>query len=452
MAQTPKRPAPTRGMTGGPIGVNGVSMSMGVVLEEKEPELIGINGQRTYARIAREPIIAAGLHAIDSVVRSVEWDVVPASPDGDMESVTDEAKDEADWVRSMLIEEPGGASWPDFVSEAISFIEHGYSLFEIIYEMRDDGRIGIADLDPRAQETIYRWNRDLKTREIISVSQLDPETGRELVMPYEKLLHFVFKPRKRNPEGRSMLRAAWRPWKRKLRTEVLEDIGTERDLTGIPVMYIPSLAMANKAALDGYTKLVRDVRFNEQAGIVLPSDPWTNAKGEVIGTGQSYRLELLSSSNTRDPNIRARHEYLDAQMARLLLAEFLLLGGGAGAYSLSKDKTDFLSRSIKALLNTVANTLNAKVLTRLWALNGLDPELRPKVQPGDPAPEDLAALAQYVSTLAAAGARMFPDDRMEEDLRRRAGLPPLPADADAMLQDTMEGGDDAFGGGEEEAI
>ena len=452
MAQAPKRasqartPSATAGVGTVPIGVNGIRMSMGAILEEEDPELRGTRAAKTYQRIALVPIIAAGLHAIDSVVRSVEWDIVPATPE-DEDEASDEAKAEAAWVRDMLIGEPSAASWSDLISEVLSFIEHGYSLFEIVWERRDDGRIGVADIQPRPQDTILRWEHDKASRQIETVVQLDPETGRELKLPYEKLLHFVYRPRKRNPEGRSMLRAAVRPWKRKLRTEVLEDIGNERDLTGVPVLYAPSTLWqpGNEAALAAYTKLVRDVRFNEQAGIMLPSDPFITGKGDALGVA-AYRFELLSTSNTRNPNIRAKHEYLDAEMARLLLAEFLLLGGGAGAYSLSKDKTDFLSHAIKALLQIIAYVVNTKLLPRLWALNGLDPETRPKAQPGDPTPDDLAGLAAYVSTLAAAGARMFPDDKLEEHLRRKGNLPPLPPNADEMIQDTSADGGDAFGG------
>lgn len=450
MARPPQRTASRGGasMTQ-PVGVNGLTMSMGYVLEERDPALRGIEAARTYQRIALTPVIAAGLHAIDSVVRSVEWNVVPAVEDKAVGTITDEAKEEADWLRGMLIDEPSGAPWSDFISEVMSFIEYGYSLFEVVYERRDDGRIGIADIQPRSQDTIARWQYEPKTKALVGVVQLDPDTGREIIIPYEKCLHFTWRSRKRNPEGRSMLRAAYRSWKRKLRTEVLEDIGNDRDLTGVPVIYIPSTAMGKPEVLAAYTKLVRDVRFNEQAGLVLPSDPFLNAKGEPIGSLAAYRLELLSTNSTRDPNIRAKHQYLDSEMARLLATEFLLLGGGAGAYALSKDKTEFLSRAVKALLQTIAFVLNTKLVTRLWGLNGLSPETRPKLQPGDPTPDDLAALASYVSSLAAAGARMFPDDRLEDDLRRRGGLPPLPPDADSMLPDTGPDGQDSFGGGDD---
>lgn len=401
-------------------GVNGLREFAGFIWEEPEVKLRGPAGMRVFARMAQTPILAAGLHAIDTVIRGVDWTVMPAKAD-ENEEPSPEAVEIADWVREMLLE-TGAQAWTDFVSEALSFCEFGYSLFEIIYERRDDGRIGVKDIQPRPQESVSGWVFD-ENQVLQAVKQTDPATGVEAVMPLEKCLHFVLKPRKRNPEGQSLIRAGYSSWKRMERLKLIEDIGIERDLTGVPVMYIPAAVLNNAELKATYAKLVRDVRFNEQAGVLLPSDPWRDEKGQIIAGSRAYELSLLSSNNTRSVQLQPVLDRCEAEMGRLLLTDFLLLGGGRGAYALSKDKTDLFQRSVKALLSVIAGVANPKLIGRVCTLNGIGKELWPSIKAGDPSPEDLAALAGYVSTLASAGAELFPDPALENELRQRGQLP-----------------------------
>lgn len=401
-------------------GVNGLREFAGIIWEEPEPKLRGPEGMRLYGRMARAPILAAGLHAIDTVVRGIEWEVTPAQ-EKDQAEPSPEAQEIADWFREMLFDSPAQA-WADFVSEALSFCEYGYSLFEEIFERRDDGRIGIADIQPRPQESIASWVFS-ERQELQAARQHDPAKGREAIIPMEKCLHFVLKPRKRNPEGTSLIRGAYASWKRMERLKLIEDIGIERDLTGVPVMYIPAAVMADDKLKATYSKLVRDIRFNEQAGVLLPSDPWKNEKGEIIPGAKAYELTLLSSSNTRSVTLQPVLDRCEAEMGRLLLTDFLLLGGGRGAYALSKDKTDLFQRSMKALLAVISGTSSLKLIGRVCALNGIPQNLWPKMKAGDPSPDDLQALASYVQTLTSAGVPLFPDDELENELRRKGQLP-----------------------------
>jgi len=105
----------------------------------------------------------------------------------------------------------------------------------------------------------------------------------------------------------------------------------------------------------------------------------------------------------------------------------------AGSFALSKSKTQLFLQALEGYLNGLAAVLNRFLLPRLWRLNGLAPALMPTMVPGKVAPEDIAELAEFISKLAGAGARLFPDDALENDLRGAAGLPELPDDADALL-------------------
>ena len=72
------------------------------------------------------------------------------------------------------------------------------------------------------------------------IVQLAPPYYQNVTLPIEKCLLFRTTTVKGNPEGRSMLRNAYRPWYMKKRIEEFEAIGVERDLAGLPVGKVPA--------------------------------------------------------------------------------------------------------------------------------------------------------------------------------------------------------------------
>lgn len=115
--------------------------------------------------------------------------------------------------------------------------------------------------------------------------QFDAKGGRFFI-PIEKALLFRTSARAENPEGRSILRNAYLPWDRKTKIEIIEAIGVERDLVGIPIAWVPA-EIASAAAgtkqreiYDKWRQMVTRVRRDEQEGLVLPLeyDPDTGAK------------------------------------------------------------------------------------------------------------------------------------------------------------------------------
>ena len=67
-----------------------------------------------------------------------------------------------------------------------------------------------------------------------------------MTIPRAKCLLFRPTAYKSNPEGRSILRTAYRPWYNLTQIENIEGIGIERDLAGLPVVKVPPEVMAGK--------------------------------------------------------------------------------------------------------------------------------------------------------------------------------------------------------------
>ncbi|MBV5325512.1 MAG: hypothetical protein J0626_09750, partial [Rhodospirillaceae bacterium] len=246
----------------------------------------------------------------------------------------------------------------------------------------------------------------------------------QVEIPISKALLFRTVSRKNNPEGKSILRSAYRPWFFKKRLEEGEAIGLWRNLTGLPIAYIPAKFMdphatpVEKQVLASIQKLVRDTVIDEQAGVILPGD--RDEKGNRL-----FELSLLSTGTHSKVDARSAINAYNAQIAMTVLADFVMLGAQSknGSFALSVNKTDLFTTALQTWVNSIAAVLNRYLLPPIWEMNGFDPKLMPKFKPGTVAQIDMAALGDLIQKMAGAGATLFPDKDLEDSIRNAAGLP-----------------------------
>tara|TARA_R100000541_G_scaffold30272_1_gene39332 strand:- start:537 stop:1355 length:819 start_codon:yes stop_codon:yes gene_type:complete len=211
----------------------------------------------------------------------------------------------------------------------------------------------------------------------------------------------------------------------------IEAVGVERELAGIPVARVPAEYLSPDASegqiafRNELQSILRDVKFNDQGYIILPSDTYPDKDGAPTGE-RLVDVELMSSSGTRnidiDPIIR-RYQH---DIARSVLSEFLMLGGGSnGSYALSKSKTDLFLRALESYITQVVDTLNKQLIEPLWELNNLNPDLMPKLVAGDVAPHDLKELGAYLRNLNGANINLADQPEIVDALLHNAELPEL---------------------------
>lgn len=453
---------PNEGLAGDfvEIGSTGLNRQGGYINEEFLPALQGQRAAEVFKQMgANDPIVGALLFAIDMYLRKVEWDV---------EAVSDKKEDvdRADFVRDCM--QDMSHTWTDFISEVLTMLQFGWSWFEIVYKKRDghkdnrtqldedgyqadpnteyqdvasskysDGKIGWRKFGSRAQETLRDWIFDPEGG-LQAMRQAPPNEGQEYIIPIEKSLLFRTRTHKNNPEGRSILRNAYRPWFYKTRIEETEGIGIERDLAGLPVVHMPAEFLTpgatqdQKRTVEAMRQLVKNIRRDEQEGILFPV-----AYDE--DNNEMFRLELMSSSGNRQFNTDAIIERYDKRIAMTVLADFILLGSDAtGSYALSVSKTGMFQAALEAWLDSIADILNTYALPRLFRLNGWDTEEMPVIKHDNvqaPTLEDLAAL---ITAMTGSGAALFPDTDLENYIRRTAGLPEKPIVGDEQTQKDVE--------------
>lgn len=442
----------------GELGVTGLKVSSGVIFEEYLPDLRGPQAIRIYREMAdNDSTVGAVLSAIMLTLRGVSWRAEPHK--GDERS--QEAQDYAEFAGSLL--DDMSHTWADFITECLSVMIFGWAFHEIVYKRRggpdqtaasqrskyDDGYIGVRKLAPRSQDSLNRWDMQddggingLYQYPPVYLSSMGIGTG-EIYLPIERGVLFRTSSIKNNPEGRSLLRNAYRSWHKLKYIEDYEAIGIERELAGMPVVRVPQRYLQptapaeDQAVLQKFVQMARDIRRNEQGGIVIASDTFLGADGAPSNVHQ-VDISLLTSGGQRAINTDVVTQRYQRGIARSMLADFIMLGEGSGtsrgSYGMHASKSALFGRSLYALMGQIADPLNRYLLPRVWALNGFDPRLMPFFMPGQIETTDLESLADYVSKLAAAGAPMFPDDNLDDYLREEARLP-VRSEETKQLQD-----------------
>lgn len=420
------------------LGSTGLKHYSGYIVEEFLKELAGPAGIRKFREMSdNDPTIGAFLYAIEMLMRASEWKVEPAK--GDSDNFAEAAQAEAEFLEGALFKDMSH-SWEDFIAEGMSFLTYGWAYFETVYKIRrgpdeadpsyrsefTDGRVGFRKIQIRSQDSLSRWEMQ-PDGGIAGMWQLPPDTMQEVFIPINKALLFRPRAHKGSPEGKSMLRTAYKPYYFLNRLQDVEAIGTERELTGLPIVRVPSALLsssdpADRAIVAQYQKVARDLRYNTQGGLVVPSDPFDGQNGP--SNVRKVDVELLASAGTRSMDVGKIVARYQTDIARSVLAEFLMLGAtGTGSFALSNDKTDMFVRSIWTLGKGIASVFNRHATPRLWRLNALDRELMPSVTMGQIGPEDLEKLGTFLKQISDAGAPLFPDINLEQALRRLAKVP-----------------------------
>ena len=422
----------------GRIGQNryGIHGNGSIFMEEFLPELQGIRGVRAYTEMAdNDATVGAILFAIEMLMRNCDFDIEPGGE-------TAKDKEAAEFIESCMNDMED--TWADTLSEILSFLTYGWSYHEICYKRRNgksasrltnskysDGLIGWRKLPIRSQDTLCGWEYKDQTDDLIGMTQQPPPDYEQVTIPIEKALHFRTRSRKNNPEGRSILRTAYRAYYFKRRLEEIEGYGMERDLAGFPVLYAPAdLNIWDEQDPEAIQALVRaeaivsSVRRDAREGLVLP--------GGNKDDGTGWRFELLASSGKRQFDTNAIIDRYDKRIATSVLADFVMLGQQqVGSFALADSKTKIFALSIGTYLNVICEAFNNQAIPRLIDLNGAHFKGitdYPRMKHGDIDEQDLAQFSTFITQLVGAGV-LVPDEELEKEVRRIGGLPEKMASA-----------------------
>lgn len=413
------------------IGRVGQRRYGGIFYEEFLSELRGRKGAEVFTEMSNnDETIGAILFAIEMLVRQASWNVEPGGS-------TAKDREAAEFVKSCM--DDMQQTWIDTISEILSFLTYGWSFHEIVYKRRmgrtkdnrtsskyDDGLIGWMKLPIRSQETLYQWEYDDQDN-LIGMTQMPPPDFGLITIPMNKAMLFRTRSRKDNPEGRSILRTAYRSWYFKRRIQEIEGIGIERDLAGLPVITTPEgMDIWDKDDEDmnairaGLEAMVKNIRRDSTEGLVLPF---------------GYTFELTSTCGSRQFDTNSIIARYDTKISQTVLADFIQLGHeSVGSFALSSDKTNLFSMAICAFLDIICQTFNSQGIPALIDINGdhfAGVTDYPRLTHGDIEDVDLATMATFIKDMTSIGV-IIPDESLEDYVRQLGKLPKRTTDTVPM--------------------
>lgn len=413
------------------IGRVGQRRYGGIFYEEFLSELRGRKGAEVFTEMSNnDETIGAILFAIEMLVRQASWNVEPGGS-------TAKDREAAEFVKSCM--DDMQQTWIDTISEILSFLTYGWSFHEIVYKRRmgrtkdnrtsskyDDGLIGWMKLPIRSQETLYQWEYDDQDN-LIGMTQMPPPDFGLITIPMNKAMLFRTRSRKDNPEGRSILRTAYRSWYFKRRIQEIEGIGIERDLAGLPVITTPEgMDIWDKDDEDmnairaGLEAIVKNIRRDSTEGLVLPF---------------GYTFELTSTGGSRQFDTNSIIARYDTKISQTVLADFIQLGHeSVGSFALSSDKTNLFSMAICAFLDIICQTFNSQGIPALIDINGdhfAGVTDYPRLTHGDIEDVDLATVATFIKDMTSIGV-IIPDESLEDYVRQLGKLPKRTTDTVPM--------------------
>jgi len=406
----------------GQIGTTGLRRMGPYVVEEYLTELRGKQGRARYQEMYNTDVVRRALRAILLPMLQASWRV-----EGGAGADAERARE---FVAQCM--DDMSHTWREWLQDAlIGTAVYGASWYQTIYKRRlgpnqrdakkrskfNDGLWGWRKFSPRYQNTWEGWEWD-DDGDMKALIQSDPYSGRgKVVIPLDISLHFTLEGRLGNPEGESLLRAAYQPWYGYRHAEIWTGILIER-MGGIPEFAVED---ANLPLFSDDIPEMQNLRsYLEDAGTAFRLDEQT-----CIITPPGIKFNLHTPAVRVNDLIRYM-QFCAWRIMGCLLAQFLELGQTPyGSYAKTESEKDFFLQSCQAMLQAIADVLNRYELPRLFKLNAgsfTQLEELPQLVPTDTRAPDLTTVAEPLARLVRAGV-MEPYPALQAYLRQIGHLP-----------------------------
>jgi len=385
------------------IGSRGLKNLGGRVQEEYDRLLTSwAEAVKFYIEMRDDITISTLMNAIKLPLLAAEFDVEAAS-DAEVDVAA------RDWLWDAM-NNMHHQTWRSHVQDMLEAPEFGFAIAEIVLEKRSDGRLWIKNIDPRGQETLYRWEFDEFDHTVAFIQQ-DPDTGRIASIPMSKTVHVTFGGRKGNPQGRGMFRVLFRTWRFLKNIENLEGIGLERNVGGMPVATLPTEPLSSQD-IDDLQAALRDLRMDEEMYLILPN-------GLTIAPySGSINVTPLSLVINRKQQ----------EILQLGFAQFIKLGmNQVGTQALVKGSQDFFTLGLESIQQMMLESWNGQLVPFLFQFNEFSfPGMTgmPKVTWATPGKVDIGSVLNSYNTAIQAQA-MSPNSQDEEHFRGLLDLPDI---------------------------
>jgi hypothetical protein len=330
-----------------PIGATGLPIFSGYLRLDPNYKLHGLEAIRVYRDMAwNEPACRALLGAALNLLHTTLTPVAGGESDADKEAAEQLGRN----LEQMDV--PMGTA----VRQMYSMLWAGYAIHEQVLRQGEGGGVAWAAWEYRRQDSFYRWLTEGDDARVVGWEQRPAPSYRLRQIPLSRCIHVVADDSEGSPEGMSVLRGMYRPWRFLQNFELFMGIAGERFGSGLPVFEVEAGVALTEGDEAAIAAIGDGLRQNERAWLLLPA-------GVRFRFAESPGLDV----NTYLEIIR----YLRLVMLSTALADFIGLGtqnSGAGAYSLSQDKSELFLLALNGWQDRVADAINRQAVRRLYAL------------------------------------------------------------------------------------
>lgn len=423
------------------MGYSGMSIFSGITQDEMYRELTFPNSLKTYKKMSYHTSINSCLNLYDNLISKVTWRVVPPP------NPTEKEKQDTEFINQCL--QDMQTPLRRVVKDALSSNIYGFSVLEKVFYKRtksngslyDDGKVGIKKIAHRNQESIKNFVFSADGNDVIGVKQsLAGANGNrytqaktDVVIPRNKFILITAGRNREDPYGVSPLRDAWLSYTYLVLTEEAEATGLQRDLSGTPLLRIPSQYLSadaspeQKQLYEGFKNIIRNIQVNNQSGLILPSDQSQETKSylfdfnllENTGNGKNFATDKIK-------------QYFQNQIYTSLGADVLLLGSSSssgGSYALATVKNTLTGAKTELILDEIVESFNQDLIRHLYELNGMDATRMCKLDYENLHTPDLDIISRYGQRLLAVSGIPRTHDVVNYFLGA-AGLDPISEDVD----------------------
>lgn len=390
-----------------PSGTTGVRHHAGYIATyERNPKL---RRERRYEEFSEmllnQPVIAASVRAFLQIIKRTKWQVKPIEGDAN-------SKRYAEALEEVMDNIAGG--WAQFVQRQAAFVFWGFALSEWTATALGSGVIGFSDIQPRSQHTINRWEIQ-DDGEITAVTQINPNSGQEHLLKRERLVYAVDNSLNDDPEGLGLFRQLYAPYRKIETYKIIEEIGFDTDLRGVPVVKAPleelNLLVENgemtperrDEILSVYENFLRNHQRKKSQGMMIDSETYLSPD-RTPSSIPKFSIELMrgdGSSVMTDLQAAIKRERNN--IAMILNTGFMLLGeDGAGSLALSDTKMESIFMFVESALQDLAFVFKRDVFRPIARLNGWDEASLPGLDYEKPRIQDVAKITEALRNMSTA--------------------------------------------------
>ena len=425
-----------------PIGWGGVTEWGGfIVTDERMPDLIGARRHETYRAMVNDvPMVATGVRLFLDVISKAQWQIKPADPENP------QAVEIAEAVEAMR--ESHVRPWHQIVRKQAFFKFPGCAVQEYIIGKDREGRIKIADIQPRPLNTIVRWEV-AESGEVLGVYQ-SVESAREVFIPRNQIIYSVDSTGTESPEGMGLFRNIARACQRLKAFEQIEEVAFDTDLRGIPIARGPWEEVNEAVKANTITEKIKAqmrapfVRFlkghvrSRKTGMMMDSAVYRSAdEAQTPSSIYKWSLELMRGESQAFEPMAKAIQRLKEEIAQILGVDHVMAGtDGKGSLALSKSKKSGFYVSVMSTLADLVETFDSDWLVRICEMNGWPEELWPDIAVEEIEDTTLEEVTQALESMARSGVVLTPADDAVREVFEMLGLtPPDPDQLEPPLID-----------------